>query len=402
MNRLYNLSRNAALSAIAFVSMTFVSGAQNSAEVVLASVEKNNPELLALRKRTESEKYGFKAERMVEAPEVGFDYLWGSPADIGTRKDISVTQSIDIATISGTKGKIAKSESELSDMQFNVRRQEILLQAKLLYINIIYCNAVGAELERRLERSEKVEAVYRDMQVRGETDMIEVNKAHLAYLAQRNALARNKMEAEGFRLGLQRLNGGEPLEINDLSYARRDMLPADFDTWYKEVADRSPEIRAARQNVKVNEAVARGIKMSSCPTITAGYMAELVKGSNFRGLTLGLSIPLWSARSKTRQANLSCEASRLEVKDVEASEYSALRSLYEKASGLKDLSDELALSLAVSDEAMSMTEKKFNEGEISLMDSIMELSLYYSVVDESLAASRDYDLALAELNAWSL
>lgn len=402
MNRLYNLSRNAALSAIAFVSMTFVSGAQNSAEVVLASVEKNNPELLALRKRTESEKYGFKAERMVEGPEVGFDYLWGSPADIGTRKDISVTQSIDIATISGTKGKIAKSESELSDMQFNVRRQEILLQAKLLYINIIYCNAVGAELERRLERSEKVEAAYRDMQVRGETDMIEVNKAHLAYLAQRNALARNKMEAEGFRLELQRLNGGEPLEINDLSYVRTDMLPADFDTWYKEVADRSPEIRAARQNVKVNEAVARGIKMSSCPTITAGYMAELVKGSNFRGLTLGLSIPLWSARSKTRQANLSCEASRLEVKDVEASEYSALRSLYEKASGLKDLSDELALSLAVSDEAMSMTEKKFNEGEISLMDSIMELSLYYSVVDESLAASRDYDLALAELNAWSL
>lgn len=402
MNRLYNLSRNAALSAIAFMSMTFVSGAQNSAEVVLASVEKNNPELQALRKRTESEKYGFKAERMVEAPEVGFDYLWGSPADIGTRKDISVTQSIDIATISGTKGKIAKSESELSDMQFNVRRQEILLQAKLLYINIIYCNAFGAELERRLERSEKVESVYRDMQVRGETDMIEVNKAHLAYLAQRNALARNKMEAEGFRLELQRLNGGETLEINDLSYVRRDMLPADFDTWYKEVADRSPEIRAARQNVKVNEAVARGIKMSSCPTITAGYMAELVKGSNFRGLTLGLSIPLWSARSKTRQANLSCEASRLEVKDVEASEYSALRSLYEKASGLKDLSDELALSLAVSDEAMSMTEKKFNEGEISLMDSIMELSLYYSVVDESLAASKDYDLALAELNAWSL
>lgn len=402
MNRLYNLSRNAALSAIAFVSMTFVSWAQNSAEVVLASVEKNNPELQALRKRTESEKYGFKAERMVEAPEVGFDYLWGSPADIGTRKDISVTQSIDIATISGTKGKIAKSESELSDMQFNVRRQEILLQAKLLYINIIYCNAVGAELERRLERSEKVESVYRDMQVRGETDMIEVNKAHLAYLAQRNALARNKMEAEGFRLELQRLNGGEPLGINDLSYVSRDMLPADFDTWYKEVADRSPEIKAARQNVKVNEAVARGIKMSSCPTITAGYMAELVKGSNFRGLTLGLSIPLWSARSKTRQANLSCEAAELEVKDVEASEYSALRSLYEKASGLKDLSDELALSLAVSDEAMSMTEKKFREGEISLMDSIMELSLYYSVVDESLAASKDYDLTIAELNAWSL
>ena len=41
-------------------------------------------------------------------------------------------------------------------------------------------------------------------------------------------------------------------------------------------------------------------------------------------------------------------------------------------------------------------------GDISLIDSMMELSLYYSITDESLAASRDYGLALAELYSWKL
>lgn len=69
---------------------------------VLKSVEENNTELIALRKQSESEKYSFQAERALESPEIGFGYLWG-PKDVGTRKDISISQSFDIAALSGTR-----------------------------------------------------------------------------------------------------------------------------------------------------------------------------------------------------------------------------------------------------------------------------------------------------------
>lgn len=384
------------------VAMSVPGFAQENAGTVLSQIEKNNTALQALRKRTEADQYGYKAERALDAPEVGFDYLWSSPADVGTRKDISVTQSIDVAALAGARGKLANSRTELSDIQYNIERQKILLEAKQLYIRIVYCNAVNAELSSRIARSEQIEAAYRDMQARGETDMIEVNKAHLAYLSQKNALSRNMVERESLLSELQGLNGGEPVEVNASVISTDEVLPADFGAWYAEASQQIPELAYMKKNVDVNAAEARTAKMANYPSLTAGYMAELVKGSNFRGLTLGLSIPIWSVRSKVRQANASCEAAKLEERDAETRTYNSFKALYDRAKGLQEISAELSSSLAVSTEAMALTEHKLKAGDISLIDNIMELSLYYSLADEVLATSCDYALALAELYAWNL
>lgn len=384
------------------VAMSVPGFAQENAGTVLSQIEKNNTALQALRKRTEADQYGYKAERALEAPEVGFDYLWSSPADVGTRKDISVTQSIDVAALAGARGKLADSRTELSDIQYNIERQKILLEAKQLYIRIVYCNAVNAELSSRIARSEQIEAAYRDMQARGETDMIEVNKAHLAYLSQKNALSRNLVERESLLSELQGLNGGEPVEVNASVISTDEVLPADFGAWYAEASQQIPELAYMKKNVDVNAAEARTAKMANYPSLTAGYMAELVKGSNFRGLTLGLSIPIWSVRSKVRQANASCEAAKLEERDAMTKTYNSFKALYDRAKGLQEISAELSSSLAVSTEAMALTEHKLKAGDISLIDNIMELSLYYSLADEVLATSCDYALALAELYAWNL
>ena len=384
------------------VAMSVPVFAQENAGTVLSQIEKNNTALQALRKRTEADQYGYKAERALDAPEVGFDYLWSSPADVGTRKDISVTQSIDVAALAGARGKLADSRTELSDIQYNIERQKILLEAKQLYIRIVYCNAVNAELSSRIARSEQIEAAYRDMQARGETDMIEVNKAHLAYLSQKNALSRNMVERESLLSELQGLNGGEPVEVNVSVISTDEVLPADFGAWYAEASQQIPELAYMKKNVDVNAAEARAAKMANYPSLTAGYMAELVKGSNFRGLTLGLSIPIWSVRSKVRQANASCEAAKLEERDAVTKTYNSFKALYDRAKGLQEISAELSSSLAVSTEAMALTEHKLKAGDISLIDNIMELSLYYSLADEVLATSCDYALALAELYAWNL
>lgn len=384
------------------VAMSVPGFAQENAGTVLSQIEKNNTALQALRKRTEADQYGYKAERALDAPEVGFDYLWSSPADVGTRKDISVTQSIDVAALAGARGKLADSRTELSDIQYNIERQKILLEAKQLYIRIVYCNAVNAELSSRIARSEQIEAAYRDMQARGETDMIEVNKAHLAYLSQKNALSRNMVERESLLSELQGLNGGEPVEVNASVILTDEVLPADFGAWYAEASQQIPELAYMKKNVDVNAAEARTAKMANYPSLTAGYMAELVKGSNFRGLTLGLSIPIWSVRSKVRRANASCEAAKLEERDAVTKTYNSFKALYDRAKGLQEISAELSSSLAVSTEAMALTEHKLKAGDISLIDNIMELSLYYSLADEVLATSCDYALALAELYAWNL
>ncbi len=376
--------------------------AQSGVDDILASVEKNNVELQALRKRTDSDQAGFKSERALDAPEVGFNYLWGSPADIGNRKDISVTQSFDIAALSGVRGKLASSRTDLSEFQYKIERQKVMLEAKKLCINVIYCNAMAKELSARLEMAETMLQSTKDMMARGEVDASEVNKAQMTYLAQKSACTRNDVELKSLLTELKRMNGGIPVEINDAEYAPTETLPADFSLWYSEMSSASPELSYTRKNVEVNADAAKSVKMSNYPKLTAGYMAELVKGSNFRGLTLGVSIPLWSVRSRTRQANLSYEAAALEEKSASEQLYSDFSRLYDKSAGLKQMCDDLSSSLSESASSLSVTENKFLSGEISMLDNIMEHTLYYSVVDEYLAADRDFHLALAELFAWNL
>lgn len=376
--------------------------AQSGVDDILASIEKNNVELQALRKRTDSDQAGFKSERALDAPEVGFNYLWGSPADIGNRKDISVTQSFDIAALSGVRGKLASSRTDLSEYQYKIERQKVMLEAKKLCINVIYCNAMAKELSARLEMAETMLQSTKDMMARGEVDPSEVNKAQMTYLAQKSACTRNDVELKSLLTELKRMNGGIPVEINDAEYDLTETLPADFRLWYSEMSSSSPELSYMRKNVEVNADAAKSVKMSNYPKLTAGYMAELVKGSNFRGLTLGVSIPLWSVRSRTRQANLSYEAAALEEKSASEQLYSDFARLYDKSAGLKQMCDDLSSSLSESASSLSVTESKFLSGEISMLDNIMEHTLYYSVVDEYLSADRDFHLALAELFAWNL
>ncbi len=400
--RKYSNKVHLLLCAAVIALMSDVAYAQGSIESVLAGIEKNNVELQALRKRADSEQSGFQSERALDAPEVSFDYLWGSPADIGNRKDISVTQSFDIAALSGVRGKLALSRTDLSELQYKIERQRIMLEAKKLCIRVVYCNAMSRELSERLNLAETLAQTSREMVTRGEIDPSEANKAQMSFLAQKSACVRNEVELKSLLAELKRMNGGIPVEITDAEYSSAEVLPADFDTWYADASSSSPALSYLHKNVEVNANASKSVKMSNYPKLTAGYMAELVKGSNFRGLTLGLSIPLWSVRSKTRQANLSYEAAVLEEKGASEQLYADFSRQYDEAVGLQQLCEALSSSLAESASALSVTESKFLSGEISMLDNIMEHSLYYSIVDEYLAAQRDYRLSIAGLSVWKL
>ena len=212
---------------------------------VLKSVEENNTELIALRKQSESEKYSFQAERALESPEIGFGYLWG-PKDVGTRKDISISQSFDIAALSGTRKKISESKTRLEDLSYSLNRQRVLLETEQICIRLIWCNAMASELSSRLDRSSELEKLSREMFEKGEIDAVEMNNARIAYLAQKNALSRNEIERQSLMTDLQRLNGGEAISFDQKSFEGLPALPKDFEAWYAEAARKSPELKFAR------------------------------------------------------------------------------------------------------------------------------------------------------------
>ncbi|MGM9738558.1 MAG: TolC family protein [Candidatus Cryptobacteroides sp.] len=393
--------RKSMIMAVLLVFPLAATNAQNTVDQVLAEIEKNNSELAALRARTEADKYSYKSGNALDDPEFGFDYLWSNP-DVGGRKDFSVTQTLDMAVLFGSKGRLAATRSEFADMQYNVERQRVLLDAKTVFIELVYCNAMRRELSLRLEHSEGLFKAYQKMLEQGETGKAEANAARLAMSSARGEYSRNEIERSNLLEELRRLNGGNAIVMETDEYESTPLLPEDFDVWYAECAESSPVLAYVAQNVKVREQEMKTEKAANAPKITAGYMSELVKGSNFRGLTLGVSIPLWSVKNNVRQAKASYEASRLEQEDAVLQYYTQMHKEFDKALGLQELLYGYDDSLQAAEESAGLIDERFAAGETSLTECLMELGMYYNIVDQTLAAERDYQLALARLESYRL
>ena len=78
---------------ILFTGITL--NAQTNINSVLTSIEENNTTLKSLRESADAQKLENRTGIYLDNPEVGFNYLWGNPTDIGNRTDLSVSQTFE-------------------------------------------------------------------------------------------------------------------------------------------------------------------------------------------------------------------------------------------------------------------------------------------------------------------
>ena len=375
--------------------------AQDGLEGILSGIEENNRELSALRSRIEADKCGYKAEIALEDPEFGFDYLWGNP-DQGNRKDFSITQTLDLALLFGSKGKLAKTRAELSDLEYKVERQRILLEANKLCLEIIYRNALDRELGRNLAQADSLKLLMEKLYNEGSIGRKDCGEAALSATLARSEYNRNRIERDNLLAALAGMNGGEPVQLNATEFAEAEMLPADFAGWYSEAEDASPVLAYVAQQVNVSGQALKTGKIANAPKLTAGYMSELVTGSEFRGLTLGVTIPLWSVKNNVRQAKASYDASVKYQEDAAARYYTAMLQAYSRAQGLLDVLTDLESSMAEAEMTLRAVEQRCALGESPVMELLVERSLYTTLMKNTLEARLDYHQALADLNAFKL
>ena len=142
-------------------------------------------------------------------------------------------------------------------------------------------------------------------------------------------------------------------------------------------------------------------KTELLPDITIGYMSEKTSGERYQGVTLGISIPLWTSRNKVRQARANIQASRAEQADAVLQQRSRMETLFHQAQTLHSLS--LLYSRTLSEcSNMPLSAQALQAGEISQIDYITQASVYYDTFDQWLTAQRDYHKAHAVLHAFEL
>lgn len=374
--------------------------AQNDIEQVLASIEKNNTSLKALHEEAKAQQLGNRTDIFLANPEMEFSYLWGSPAENGNRKNFSLTQTFDIATVTGMKSRMAEKQNGLIELQYKADRQNVLLQAKQYCIDLIYYNALRKELETRLSHARTVADAYKKKLDRGNANILEYNKARLNLSAIQGEISKTDVERQALLNSLKQLNGGMEVAFTSASYENTP-LPPDFEDWYKSAEQKNPLLAYVRQQIEVSKHEVKLNKTMGLPSFSAGYTSEITPGQKYRGFTVGISIPLWENKNKVRQAKANVAAAEMKQQESKQYFYNQLQILYMRAAGLQQTAGSYRKSLA----ELNNTElliKAFNAGEISLLDFMVEIGLYYDNVNQTLAAERDFEKAKAELYAVEL
>ena len=374
--------------------------AQNGIEGVLAEIEANNTTLKALKKSAEAQKRENHAENALADPEVGYNRLWGSPGTIGNRTDVSASQEFDFPTITGAKTSVARRKDDMVDWQYKAERAAILLEAKKAVIDVIYYNKYLAELERRLSHADAIHSAQKRSLEAGASNQLEYNNVSLNLSQIVTDMKKAGAERQALMAQLARLNGGQPLKVTETEYSLPD-LPADFDSWYMQVAAAHPSVGFAESQTEMSRKQLSAARQSALPSFSLGYMSEKTMGEHFQGVTVGLSVPLWSSGRRIKQAKRENEAANAMREDTKEQIRGVLNERYTRARGLMTAAEETKKALAKADNSQLLT-KALKAGEISIVEYLVGLSYYYDAIDNMLTIECDCQKACAELTDFLL
>ena len=385
---------------ILLVSTQLVVIAQVGYETVLQQIELNNTTLAAYRQQTDVAKIGNRTGITLVNPEVEFNYLWGSPTLIGNRTDIIVQQSFDFPTAYALRSKIANLQDENAELLYKAERLNILLLAKKTCIELVYYNALAREYTVRLKSAELISEAYKTKWDRGETNILEYNKAMLNLTTVLAEQERIVAEQTSLILELKRLNGGKEILFSDHIYPTHT-LPLHFEEWYAIAETKNPLLQYVRGEIEIGKQEIKLSRVMGLPKFSAGYMSEKVVGEHFQGITFGVSIPLWENKNRVKQAKAQTQAAVMVFEDNKVQFYNRLLILFQKATALQQNAQRVRLSIQNNNNEQ-LLKRGLDAGEISLLNYLLEMEYCYDLIIKAWEAERDFEWSLAELEALEL
>lgn len=367
----------------------------------LKEIEQNNTTLKALRAEAEALKLNNRTGITLADPEVEYKRMWEGAEQTGNLSEFSIEQSFDLSTVLGYKKRVADSQNLLVEDEYRVVRMDILLEAHLACIDLVYYNALANELDRRLLHARRIVEIEKCRLDNGDTDVLSYNNVMLSLAALEAEKSRVATEQEVLATNLARLNGGNPLKGIDGEFSAL-VLTGDFDSWYTEAIERNPELSLARAGREVAKSELALSKSEHLPTLSATYINERhTIGDRSQGVAVGMSLPLWANKNRVRSARATLHAAEAHEADAEQQLRSQLRIGFERVQGLQHTATLYRTALSEANNT-ELLQQAMNEGYISVLEYLQGIELYYEYLDRSLSAERDYQRALAELEAWKL
>lgn len=388
--------KNLLVTVIIILTCVFTSFTQSSIDKVLNDIENNNSTLKFIQKKIEANKIGNKTGIYLQNPEIGFNYLWGSPSVIGNRTDISVNQSFDFPTAYKYKKEIANIKNSQIDFEYEKYKKELMLESRLICLELIHINAVKNELSNRLIHAKSISNSYESKFKSGYANILEYNKAQLNLLNVTKELELQDIKRNVLLDDLTRLNGGKMIEFEDSIFVQKE-IPVDFENFYMQSENNNPQMMWMNKEIDLSKREIDLIKAMNLPKLSAGYMSESVSGERFNGISVGFSVPLWENKNTVNYSRANVLVVEEQQTDSKIKLYNKIKMLYNKALAIKRNLNDYKSKLMLYDNSKYL-EKALDKGEINLIEYMMEQSIYYDAKNHILEIELELNKTITLMN----
>ena len=374
---------------------------QNSIDAVLRSIEANNKELQANNQLTVSKKLEAKLDNNLPDPSVSYVHQYGNREGMGIQGELVASQSFDFPSVYVQKNKLAKSKAASFDRQGAEFRQQILLQAKEICLDLVLLNQQRALLDQRRQNAEQLAELYAMRLETGDANILETNKIDLELLNAKTEARMNESARIAKLQELATLNGGIAIDFTDTTYmSDGDILS--FEELCAEAVTSNPPLLtlkseqvAARRQLSVN-------KSKSLPSFELGYrMNTATGGERFNGFLVGISIPLFSNRNNVKQAKAQALYTDLQLESTTTTVESELHQLYNQSVALKTSMDEYNTVLK-SQNSLALLNKAIQTGQISMIEYFVDVTTFYQSMQNYMQLQNEYQKVMAQLYKYKL
>lgn len=352
----------------AFATVYLFAGARDVADV-LREIEKNNVSLQALGKENSAAVADLEVENTIGGPSVEYSPFFRRGADGVASSELVVSQEFDFPTQYAARRKAGKLRSEALDKEYGVQRRDVLLAAKQLCLDIILADRRRSLLEERLATSEKLLATGEVRLANGEMTSIDFNRMKMDMIDVRTELIQNASARESAVRGLEALNSGKSVAVDELSYPEIPSLAGE--ETIERLLGNDAAVKAAEASLEASRQDVSVSKQSWLPSLTLGYRrnTELDEASN--GFIVGASFPIFSSGKKMKAAKIRQAAAELQLDNALVQARTEMKTRLEELRGLEEMMKVYDLKLM--DQTLELIYKAVTAGRMSVGEYYLEV-----------------------------
>jgi outer membrane protein TolC len=377
--------------------LSFVSGFSQTKnlEELLNEIEQNNTALKGYQSFVESQQLENKSANNLPDPQLSGYYLPYGDNTTDAYTEFQISQSFEFPTVYAARGKWNDLKSMEIQTAYAKKRQEVLLNAKQLLIELTFLQKKKViETERRTQ-SKQVFDQIQELFNKEQVGILDLNKAKIAWIQEQFVVEQIDSDIQILMSKLNTLNGNKPLDGLSTETISSTEVESLENLWQEKLVN-DPTLQELNVNEKASLQKVKLEKNKVLPNLALGYNYQGVNGDNYSGFYGGLSIPLWNRKNKVKAAQANYEFQQSNTQVITTSLYSQFQETFSRYQLMHSKYKEYQSTIG-NLESEDLLFKAYMLGEYSFMDYYVELQFYRNTSDKMLQMEKELQQLQAQL-----